>query len=162
MWSLLVTFFLKKLILEKFRWHPGFHRRLFSKLSGEEGTIAKRWCYSYVNTLVILKFWIFHNPLGKKLIRKKSLPYSQSSDHILRVKHTNISWNNQYRISHAHFFYPLVSNLIESLFKMKFGTQTFPNMLNLGVVFTSCFIPEIPFLSKFGPKIKIKCLRWKN
>ena len=101
------------MLLEKFRWHPGFHRRPFSKLSGEEGTIAKRWCYSYVNILVIWKFWIFHNPLSKKLIRKKYLPYSQSSDQILRVKHTNISWNNQYRISHAHFSYPLVSNLIE-------------------------------------------------
>ena len=38
-------------------------------------------------------------------------------------------------------------------FKVKFGTKTDLNMLNPMVIFTFiCFLQELPFLGKFGPK----------
>ena len=140
------------MLLEKFRWHPGFHRRLFSKLSGEEGTIAKRWCYSYVNILLILKFWIFHNPLGKKLIRKKSLPYSQSSDNYTASK------------THQYFVKEPIQNFACAFFlpfSVKFDQKNKIVCLRWSLVhrlFQICWIWEWFLL----PVLYLKYLFWAN
>ena len=115
-------------------------------------------------TRLFWKFWIFSNQLGQNIIRKCTPDYFLARK-IPKycVKHIYILWTNQCRISHLGIFLPFLSKVgpknQNCLFKMKFGKYTNSNMLNSIMMFLFlCFLTEVPFLDKFGPKNWIVCL----